>query len=155
MIDANDEIRWEASGPMRDRLARRRAQPGSFTVVGSTPPSGSRRLMRVGRRRYEFLKGGVTLTNATSSTTSRPARRKAQALFRKGKRKVEVSVNAMYSSDVTLMTAAEGTTDQVILAQCGQTRGQHRRLYTPDRRVRGAGRSGRRRDDGTGFQRRC
>lgn len=131
MLDANDEIRWEASGPMRDRLAAAQAQPGSFTVVGSTPPSGLTATMRLGAAAYEFLKCGVTITNAMELDNFAAGTSKAQAFFRKGKRTVEVTVNAMYSSDVTLMTAAEGTTDQVLLAQCGQTPGSIVALYSP------------------------
>jgi hypothetical protein len=44
---------------------------------------------------------------------------------------VELDINAMFSSDVTLMTAAEGTTDQVLLAQCGNTEGSIVAMYCP------------------------
>lgn len=131
MLDANDEIRWEASGPMRDRLAAAQAQPGSFTVVGSTPPSGLTATMRVGAAAYEFLKMGVTITNAMEVDNHAAGISKAQNFYRKGKRKVEIEINAMYSNDITLMTAAEGTTDQVILAQCGQNEGSIVALYCP------------------------
>jgi hypothetical protein len=40
MLDANDEIRWEASGPMIERLAAAQAEPGSSTFVGTVAPSG-------------------------------------------------------------------------------------------------------------------
>jgi hypothetical protein len=131
MLDANDEIRWEASGPMRDRLTAAQSQPGSFTVVGSTPPSGLTATMRVGAAAYEFLKMGVTITNAMELDNFAAGTSKAQAFFRKGKRKVEVEINSMYSNDITLMTAAEGTTDQVVLAQCGQTEGSIVAMYCP------------------------
>src|SRR3990167_3368616 len=39
--DANNEVMWEASGPMQKRTRNAdTADPATFTVVGTTPPSG-------------------------------------------------------------------------------------------------------------------
>jgi hypothetical protein len=73
----------------------------------------------------------VTISNAMEMDNFAAGTSKAQNFFRKGKRKVEVDINAMYSSDVTLMTAAEGTTDQVLLAQCGSVEGSIVAIYAP------------------------
>jgi hypothetical protein len=131
MIDANDEVRWTASGPMAERLTAAQADPATFTVVGSTPPSGLTGTLRVGAAAYEFLKLGVTVKNAMELDNFAAGTTKAQAYYRNGVRSIEVDINAMYSSDVTLMTAAEGTTDTVLLAQVGQTEGSIIALYAP------------------------
>jgi hypothetical protein len=130
-LDANDEVRWEASGPMIERIRPAQSKPGAFTVVGSTPPSGLTGGMRVGAAAYEFLKAEFTITNAMELDNVAYGTAKAQAFYRKGKRSVEVAVNSMYSSDLTLLTAAEGTTDQAILAQTGQTEGSIIAMYCP------------------------
>ena len=130
-IDANDEIRWEASGPMIERLTAAQAEPGAFTVVGTTPPSGLLAGLRVGALAYEMLKMEMTISNGMEMDNFAAGISKAQNYFRKSRRSVKVSINAMYSSDVTLMTAAEGTTDNVILAQCGNTEGSIIAFYMP------------------------
>lgn len=131
MLDANDEIRWEASGPMAERLTAAQSDPATSTFVGSAPPSGLTASMRVGSSAYEFLKMGVTIENSMELDNFAAGTTKAQSYFRKNRRKVKIDVNTMFSSDVTLMTAAEGTTDTVILAQCGQTSGSIVALYAP------------------------
>lgn len=131
MLDANDEMRWEASGPMTERLSAAQSEPGSSTFVGSVEPSGLSATLRVGAGAYEFLKLAVTISNGMEMDNFAAGTSKAQAMFRKSRRKVTVDVNAKYSSDVTLMTAAEGTTDQVLLAQCGNVEGAIMALYSP------------------------
>jgi hypothetical protein len=131
MMDANDEVRWEASGPMIERLTAAQSDPATQTFVGTVEPSGLTAAMRVGSAAYEFLKFGLTISNAMEMDNFAAGTTKAQNYFRKNKRKVEVDVNAMYSSDVTLMTAAEGTTDQVIHAQAGSAEGSMIAVYCP------------------------
>ena len=131
MIDANDEIRWEASGPMAERLTAAQTVPGAFTVVGNTPPSGLSATLRAGSGAYEFLKFDVTIANAMEMDNFAAGTSKAQAYYRKGQRLVTSTVNSRYSNDVTLMTAAEDTTDKVLLAQCGSVEGSIWALYAP------------------------
>jgi len=130
-IDANDEIRWEASGPMIERLTAAQTEPGAFTVVGTTPPSGLSATLRVAAGAYEFLKLGVTISNSMEMDNFAAGTTKAQNYFRKGWREVKLDINSMYSNDVTLMTAAEGTTDQALLAQCGNVEGSIVAMYAP------------------------
>lgn len=131
MLDANDEVRWEASGPMIERLAAAQAEPGSQTYVGFAPPSGLAATLRVGASAFEMLKLAVTITNGMELDNVAAGTSKAQNFYRKSQRKVEVEVGAMYGDDVTLMTAAEGTTDQVLLAQCGTVEGSIVAMYSP------------------------
>lgn len=131
MFDANDEVRWEASGPMQTRRTTAQAQPGSFTTVGSTPPSGLLGGLRVGAAAYDMLKFGVTINNGMDLDNFQFGQSQAQGFFRRGKRTVEIEIGAMFSEDVTLMTAAEGTTSQVLLAQCGNVEGSIVAVYCP------------------------
>ncbi len=131
MIDANDEIRWEASGPMIERLTAAQAEPGSQTYVGTLPPSGLSATLRVAAAAFEMLKVSATITNGMEMDNFAAGTSKAQNYFRKSQRKVEIEVGAMYGDDVTLMTAAEGTTDQALLAQCGTSEGNIVAIYCP------------------------
>jgi hypothetical protein len=131
MFDANDEVRWEASGPMQTRVTPAQAVPGAFTTAGSAPPSGLLGGLRVGAAAYDMLKFAVTINNAMDLDNFQFGTSQAQGFFRRGKRKVEVEIGAMVSDDVTLMTAAEGTTNQVLLAQCGNVEGSIVAVYCP------------------------
>ncbi len=129
-LDANDEVRWEASGVAATRQTAQ-AQPGAFTVVGNTPPSGISGGMRIGASAFEFVKAEFTIQNGLDVDNVPFGISRAQAFYRKGDRKVSADINAMMSSDVTLLTAAEGTTDQVVLAQCGSVEGSIIAMYAP------------------------
>jgi hypothetical protein len=131
MVDANDEIRWEASGPMAERLTAAQAEPGAHTVVGTTPPSGLTATLRQGTAACEFLKYQITIANGMELDNFAAGTTKAQAYFRARRRKVEIELNAMFSDDVTIMTAAESTTDKTILVQCGNTEGSIVAVWTP------------------------
>jgi hypothetical protein len=131
LLDANDEIRWEASGPMIERLAAAQAEPGSQTYVGTVAPSGLAATLRVGSAAAEFLKLALTIENGMELDNFAAGTTKAQAMFRKSKRKVSVDVTAMYSNDVTLMTPSENVSDVVLLAQCGTAEGSIAALYAP------------------------
>lgn len=136
-FDANDEVRWRASGPMADRLTAAQAEPGAFTVVGSAPPSGLTATMRVGSAAHEFLKASVVINNGMMLDNYASGITKAQAFFREQRRRIEIEINEMYSSDVTLMTAAEGTTDNAALVQAGQTEGSIIAVYCPTMEIDG------------------
>lgn len=130
-IDANDEIRWEASGPAQERIKPAQAEPGAFTTVGTIVPSGLQATLRVGASAYEMLKLEITLSNAMDVDNFPAGISKAQGFFRRGKRSVKPVINAMFSNDLTLLDAGENTTDQVLLAQSGQTEGSIVAFYAP------------------------
>lgn len=130
-FDANDEARWDVSGPAAERIRNAQALPGAFTTVGSAPPSGLALTLRVGAAAFEILKleadiaNGMVLDNVAAGTS------KAQNFYRDKQRAVTLAVDAMYSSDVTLLGAAEATTDQALLAQCGNVAGNIIAMYCP------------------------
>lgn len=131
MLDANDEIRWEASGQAKERVRNAQTDPSTFTTAGTTPPSGLTGYLRIGATAEEFLKtefeikNGIELDNVAFGTAD------AQAMYRARKREVTASLDTMHSSDVTILDAAENTTDSVALVQCGLTEGSIVALYAP------------------------
>jgi len=130
-VDANDEIRWEASGPAQDRARNAQTDPTTFTTAGTTPPSGLTGYLRVDATAEEFLraefevKNGIELDNVAFGTSQ------AQAMYRAKKREVTCALNTMESNDVTILDAAEATTDVVGLVQVGLTEGSIVALYAP------------------------
>lgn len=133
MFDANEEVQWEASGPMKDRLATAQSQPVSFTTVGTLPPSGLIGGMRWNAGAVDFLKLAITINNTMDLDNFQYGTSSAQGFFRKNQRTVNIGLTAMLSDDQTLLTAAEGATDSnVLLAQCGQTEGNIIGVYCPN-----------------------
>jgi hypothetical protein len=63
-FDANNEVLWEVSGPGKTRLTAAQSAPGSFTTVGTTPPSGIVGSMRLGSVAVEFLKMELVIGNS-------------------------------------------------------------------------------------------
>lgn len=131
-FDANEEVMWEASGPMKDRLTAAQSQPGAFTTVGSTPPSGLVGGMRIDSAAVDFLKLSVTIANTMELDNFQFGTSSAQGFYRKNQRKITIDLTAMLTSDVTLLTAAENATDKVLMAQCGQTEGSIIGIYAPN-----------------------
>jgi hypothetical protein len=133
MWDANDEVHWEASGPMRQRLSSAQAEPGAFTTVGNQPPSGLTGHARMGANALDFLKLRVTMNNAMELDNFNFGKSLAEQFFRKNKRSIEIEIGAMYTDDTQLMTIAENASDSnVVVAQCGQTEGKIIASYMPN-----------------------
>jgi hypothetical protein len=133
MFDANDEVRWEASGPAKTRLTAAQSAPGAFTTVGTTPPSGLVGSLRLGAVAVEFLKAEIIVQNAMELDNFQFGTSSATNFFRKNKRKIACNVTAILSDSTTLMAAAENATDNnALLIQCGQTEGNIVAVYGPD-----------------------
>ena len=130
-FDANDEPRFDVSGPAAERIRNAQAQPGAFTTVGTAPPSGLALTLRVGAAAFEILKLECDITNGMMLDNVAAGTSKAQNFYRDKQRAVALQVDAMYSSDVTLLGAAEATTDQALLAQCGSVAGNIIAMYCP------------------------
>jgi hypothetical protein len=131
MFDANEEVRYEASGPMKTRLSTAQSQPGSFTTVGTTPPSGLVGSMRIGSSAVDFLKLGITIENNMDLDNYQFGTSSAQGYFRRNQRSVTLDLTAMLTDNTTLLTAAENATDNVLMVQCGQTEGSIVAAYCP------------------------
>ena len=131
MFDANDEIMFEASGPAQSRSRPAQSDPGTFTVVGTTPPSGLTGFLRVNTAAEEFLKAtfeiknGIALDNRAFGTSA------AQAMFRNTKREVLTTIDAMQSDDVSILDVSETNADTQGLVQCGLTEGSIVAVYAP------------------------
>jgi Phage tail tube protein len=131
-FDANNEVMFEASGPMQRRTRPAdTAQPGAFTTVGITPPSGLTGGLNVSGTAEDYIKAEFTITNAMDLDNFAGGTSQARGFFRRGKRQVQVNLNTMVSDDTTLIAAAEGTTDQIVLVQAGDTDGSIVAAYSP------------------------
>ena len=138
LFDANEEGQFEASGPMqrRNRLTTTpaaQADPVTFTTVGagSGVPSGLTGYLRVNGANYEFLKASFEMDNGLDLDNVAFGTSQAQALYRKSKRHITCQIDAMYSSDLTLLNDSELTSDDTIFLQQGTTEGSIFALYAP------------------------
>lgn len=129
-MDANDVVRWEASGPMQTRIDAQTI-PGAFTTAGLTPPTGIVGGMRLGSSAVDFLKLAITINNSMELQNDNFGTSSAYGFDRIGQRRIDLELGAQFSDSTTLMTAAEGSTDQVLLAQCGNTEGSIVAVYCP------------------------
>lgn len=130
-FDNNGEPMFELSGPAQKRTRNAQADPATFTTAGTTPPSGLSGALRVGSAAEEFLKLSIELRNGIALDNVAFGTSQAQAMYRDGKREVLVNIETMVSNDVTLLDAAENTTDLQALVQCGTTEGSIIALLIP------------------------
>jgi hypothetical protein len=132
-FDANNEVLWDISGPGKTRLTAAQSAPGSFTTVGTTPPSGLVGSLRFGSAAAEFMKAEIVIGNTMRLADFVFGTSSAQDFFRNNKRTVACNITAMLSDSTTLMTAAETATDNnAFVIQCGQTEGNIIGVYGPN-----------------------
>lgn len=132
-FDANNELMWEVSGPMKDRLrgSEAAADPGTFTTVGNAPPSGLTGGLYLAASQENFLKAEVEIENAMALDNFNYGTSAAAGYFRQGKRSVKVTLNKNMDDDVTIEDAGDGTTNVAVLIQCGDTEGSIITVYMP------------------------
>lgn len=131
MVDANDEIRFEMGGPAQKRTRPAQTDPATFTVAGTTPPSGLTGYLRSDATAEEFLKASFELKNGIDLDNVAFGTSQAQAMFRRRKREVKIAVDTMVSNDTTLIDLAEASTDTALMVQCGLTPGSIIGWYCP------------------------
>ncbi len=134
-FDANNEVMWEASGPMMKRTkngdAGHTPDPATFTVVGTTPPSGLTGELTFNGTEEDYLRAEFAISNAMALDNYAAGTSLARAFYRKGKRAVTVGVDSMVSDDVTMLTAADLNGDATVLVQSGDTEGSIIAVYCP------------------------
>lgn len=131
-FDANNEVFWEVSGPMQRRVRNAAtAQPGAFTTVGTTPPSGLTGGQFINGTLVDYIKAEFAITNGMALDNYAGGTAQARAFYRQGTRDVGVTLNTMVSDDATLITVAENTTDTTVLVQSGDTEGSIIAVYCP------------------------
>lgn len=131
-FDANMECMWTASGPMQKRVRNAvTADPSTYTVVGTTPPSGLTGGLTFNATTEDMVKAEINITNAMALDNYAAGTSLARSFYRQGKRTVTVGIDAMVSDGVTLITAAEANSDAVVLLQCGGTEGSILAAYCP------------------------
>jgi hypothetical protein len=131
-FDANNEVMWEASGPMQSRARNAAtADPTTFTTSGTTPPSGLTGGMLVNTTEEDYIRAEVMLANAMDLDNFAGGTSQARGFFRRGKRRVEVNVDSMVSDDVSVADLAEANTPTPVLLQAGETEGSIFAVYAP------------------------
>lgn len=131
-FDANDEPTIQISGPAKTQLrSTAQAQPGAFTTVGSAMPSGILGGMRIGAAAYAFLKANVSLTNEMTVRNAEFGTASASAFYRRGRRSVEIGIDAYVEDPSVLYAPAEAASTVAVLIQCGTTEGQIWAFYSP------------------------
>ena len=131
MVDANDEVRFELSGPAATRTRPAQSDPATFTVAGSAPPSGLTGYLRVNAGAEEFLKASFELKNGIELDNVAFGTSAAQAMYRAKKREVAINLETMVSDDVTILDLAANSTDHTHVVQCGLTEGSIVAWYCP------------------------
>lgn len=130
-FDENSEVMWEAGGPAQKRIRPAQSDPATFTTAGTTPPSGLTGSLRVDATAEEFLKATFEIKNGIALDVHSFGISEAQAMYRRGKREVTMTLDALDSNDVTIQDAADNTTDVAVLLQCGLTEGSIIAVYCP------------------------
>lgn len=130
-FDANNEVMWELSGPAQKRTRPAQTDPATFTTVGSQPPSGLTGYLRINATAEEFLTAAVEIRNNITLDNVAYGTSQAQQMYRAKKRSVTINMTTMLSNDVTILDAAEATTDTVAIIQCGLTEGNIIAMYFP------------------------
>ena len=131
-FDANNEVMWSASGPMKQRTRSSvPAEPGAFTTAGSLPPSGLTGGQVINGTAVDYLRAEFTIKNALELDNFAGGTTLARGYYRNGKRSVSVALNTMVSDDVTILAISEGATDATVLVQAGATEGGIVAVYCP------------------------
>jgi hypothetical protein len=123
-FDANDDPMLTASGPgkLLD-TAGAPAQPGGFTMVGSTPPSGILGELLLGNTAAKFLKMQVDLNNALKVRNESYGYTSAEEIYRAGRAEVDVTLDMRAESESVLYDLAEAGTNVPLFLQTGFTEG--------------------------------
>lgn len=109
------------------------AAPGAFTTVGSESgiPSGLTGYFYYGGTLYEIEKLQIVVNNAMDLQNTALGTNKAAAYFRKGKRKVDVKIDAKISDDTTIWTPSLATSSNALFLQLGTTSARIWSIYMP------------------------
>lgn len=131
-FDANNEVMWSASGPMMKRSRNAdTADPGTFTVAGTTPPSGLTGGLTFNGTVEDYLKAEFAIQNGMVLDNYAAGTSLARGFYRKGKRAISVGIDSMVSDDTTIIAAAEANSDTTVLVQSGDTEGSIIAIYCP------------------------
>lgn len=122
-LDSNNEITWEASGPMASRTRPAQAAPAAFTTVGTNPPSGLTGYGWNDAAAQEFIKASVEIQNAYKLDNVAYGTSVGRGFYRSGQRKVTMSLSQLASDDTALMTDAESAATSALVLQTGMTEG--------------------------------
>lgn len=132
-FDANDDPMITASGPGKWLdTATAPAQPGSFTTVGSQPPSGIVGDLVLANTAAKFLKLNIELTNGIKLRNESYGYSSAEESYRSGRAEITVGLDMRAESESTLYDLAEAGTNAGVFVQTGYTEGNIIAVYMPN-----------------------
>lgn len=133
MFDANDEVRFAASGPCQKvRTSGGPAIPGGFTTVGGDPPSGLTGSLFIGGTQFEFIKAEIEIQNNARLVGGDSFGAVLPTGFaRNQRRRVTINLEAELDDVANLLAKTEAGTFTDVLIQCGTTEGAVWAAYLP------------------------
>jgi len=133
IFDANEEPRFELSGPAATQLSPTGvpADPGTFTTVGTVVPSGMVGELLVNDTAYKFKHYEASLKNTLAVRNQEYGQAVATEVYRNGKREVMISFEAFVENQATLHDVAYAGTPVSILKQTGRTEGSIIACWSP------------------------
>jgi hypothetical protein len=130
-FDANEEPTISLSGPARNQVRPAQATPGAFTTIGTAIPSGISGELLVSGTAYPFLKAQIGLINEMVLRNAEYGTSQANGFYRRGRRVVDISIDAYVEDPAPLYAFGESTVTVPILLQTGMTEGQIWAVYCP------------------------
>lgn len=130
MFDANDEVRFSASCPAKERLRPAQTVPAAFTTVG-TPITGIIGAFLLNGTAYQIMKASIAIGNAEAMQNDIYGTDRSQGAYRNGERVVTLAIDARVTNDLALVTAAEAAGDNVVFIQCNSVEGKNIAVYMP------------------------
>lgn len=131
-FDANDDPMITASGPAKLLDASTApAQPGSFTTLGSQPPSGITGELVLGNTAAKFLKLGIDIENSIKLRAESYGYSSAEESYRAGRVKIGVGLDMRAQSQTEYDLAVAGTNLGVFLQTGLVTEGNIIAVYMP------------------------
>jgi hypothetical protein len=132
MFDANEEARFQASGPAKTQTTNTTpAPPAAFTTVGGNPPSGLTSDLLIGNTAAKFLKLQLELTNGLRVRNNENGTASAQELYRGGFRDLVCGIDMRVEDETLIYDAAEAGTNLGVMLQQGFTEGNIVALRAP------------------------
>jgi hypothetical protein len=129
-FDGNDEAKFRAQGPAKERLRPAQSVPGSFTTVGS-PVTGIIGTLLFNGTAYQVTKGQFDIENMEALMNDIFGTDRSQGFYRNGRRKVSFSLEAYVSDDTSVIAQAETASDNTLFVQVGTTEGKVIGIYCP------------------------
>jgi hypothetical protein len=123
LLDANDDVRIQLSGPCKE-VVDPPSQPGGFTMVGSTPASIQTGETFIGNTAIKFLTMQFTLNNGLWLRMDEYGETAATEMIRREPPTLTVQLNTRAEDEATLYDLTEAGTNAAVFQQTDFTEGR-------------------------------